>query len=170
MITLQKDPDFVRREYLSRPPRNIPPYGERLRAYNRLGFDVLRAMAAGVRHIQEMDPSAQTMFWFNLEEPDGVFFNNLACTYTWGIRILNLDFPQLNDARTIDHAPVTPGMKVVVLSGTPNVYQAARHELQGSSLDAKLTAVRKVEAGTIRFWMTFLDITKPTEILSSPAD
>ena len=164
MITFQKEPDFVRQTYLGKAPRFVKPYGERLRAYKGVGFNLLLAIHDAVRNIQEVDPTGHTFFWFGFEEPDGVMFNNIACTYTWGIRILNLDFPSLNDDRTIDHKPVEPGMKILVLSNKLDVAGIAQLSLRRSGFASKVLAVKIVRRGTIAFSMTFLEVgasTKP---------
>ncbi len=167
MITLQKDPDFVRQTYLGKPPRSVKPYGVRLRAYRRLGFDVLLAIHDAVRNIQQVDPVGQTFFWFGFDEPDGVLFNNIACTYTWGIRILNLDFPSLNDGRTIDHVAVAPGMKILVLSNHPDVAGTAQLSLSQKGFDSKIVVVKHVQHGSIAFSMTFLEVVEKAD--SQPA-
>ncbi|MDR3636052.1 MAG: hypothetical protein P4L84_19775 [Isosphaeraceae bacterium] len=161
---LNADPDYWRRQARALPPRNLRPYGVRMHDYDRNRVDVLRTMAEAVQAMRGVDATGFLFVWFDLAEPDGVLFNNIACTQTWGSRLINLDFPA-SDGRTLARDPLAPGMKIVILSGRPGALSRARAALRFHGFDAQPIGERRIEHGTIAFTMTFLSLTRPDAAL-----
>lgn len=94
---------------------------------------VFECMHRTMRDIRRLDPGYQACFWFDIDEPAGLLFDNIACMHCWGQRLINTSFPDLNTT----YVSLRPGMKLLVLSTSPTTLSTVRQVLGESGLEAR---------------------------------
>jgi hypothetical protein len=137
------------------PPRmSINFYN--IREFDHARASVTRVISETARAILEDEPSGRSLFWFDVLEPPGILFKavsnthggvkrSMACAYFPGL---------LPSGKTEAGWRLVPGMKVVILSSSPDrteIIQAARRTLGALRLDLTVRAVRKWDAPGIHY-------------------
>ena len=135
----------------------LRPYAERMRTYDSVRPAVLRAMAKSLRVITAVDPSSNVYFWFNLTDPNGVLFDNLACAYTWDRRIINLDFPADKGGTALGVSKLRAGLKVAILTTEGDCFAAAVRSLCGCGLEARLLCQQRISRPPIAYTLTMIE-------------
>ena len=110
--------------------------------------------------MQKLDPERQALAWYDIDEPNGVLFDNLACFNGWGLRMINPCFPNIwGPVQGVTGTPLKVGQTIVVFSNNSNAEFAAKISLATVGVTAEVVEVRNTGAGEYRFAIVLFRVT-----------
>jgi hypothetical protein len=139
------------------------PYVQRMHFYDKHRAEVYLAIVDCVREIRSMDKRNDVIFWFDMLDPHGILYDNLACTRNWSHSILNLNFPRVTSALTLLNREIGVGQLIAIPSIRDDVYDYAKLALAGIGFGARLIDRREIAHGAIKFTITLIEL-EPLEV------
>jgi hypothetical protein len=125
---------------------------------------MLLATAKSDDIIKKLDPKAQMRFWYSADDPQIAAFVVVTSTHLWGYRLINETFPSLGDYRIRpgqEVAAVIPsGTKIGIFSSVGGAMEKAAASLAEIGLKVKLIEEQRVEEGSFKFTITFIEVYK----------
>jgi hypothetical protein len=119
---------------------------------------IFRSIHACTQIARELAPDANIWFWFDMNEPLGAVYNNVACTHWWSLRYINRSFPNLPQPWPHDHPARQPGRKIMVLSQDRDATEKAVASFHGQGIPVRKLAERAVGRAPIRFTVSVLEV------------
>jgi len=133
--------------------------------FDRFGGDraqIFLQVDRSVSAYRSFDRSGELFFWFDEAEEKGVLFDMIAATSLSGWRIVTMGFPLfVPGGLTANGTPVTPGMKIVVLSARETAWPEAEQAIRSLSLRARKLHEDLIEGAAGPFRMIFLEVLAP---------
>lgn len=118
------------------------------------------ALHTAMQDMQKLDPERQALAWYDIDEPNGVLFDNLACFNGWGLRMINPCFPNIwGPVQGVTGTPLKVGQTIVVFSNNSNAEFAAKVSLATVGVVAEVVEVRNTGAGEYRFAIVLFRVT-----------
>jgi hypothetical protein len=128
---------------------------ERAAAFEGHQQQVFESIHLAMREIRRIDPCYAACFWFDIDEPFGLLFDNIACMHCWGHRMVNTKFPELQP----EWAPLRPDMRLLLLSADPGVVARLRRAVQPLGLQIQELREREVGRGPFGFGIHLVQTT-----------
>jgi hypothetical protein len=124
--------------------------------YGSDGRGLFLQMSHAVRAIDIFDPSRNARLWYNKDGEQGRVYDAVASAFLLCPRMINLDFPDLPDARMCDGVQLGPGMSVAILSADPAAYEKADAAIRRIGLSSRLLKREEIEGPSRGFAITYL--------------
>ncbi len=115
------------------------------------------ALTDGMNLTLKADPTRKVYLWYDLQDPNGLLFDDLAAVYPWGFRIFNRDFPKAGRAQSLFGEPLAAGMSLVIPSSAEAV-EGVILSLRRSGIETRQVAKHRIARGEISFFLHFLQI------------
>ena len=109
-----------------------------------------------MRTVQSVDPQGNTLFWYDGCSSFGSIFRAVASTYLWGYRLINEEFPQINN-RLTSRLPALND-QICILSNDPNVVEQANQNLAPINLKGEVVKEKMIQQGHVGYKLTFIKI------------
>lgn len=110
----------------------------------------------GEKTVQKVNRKGDLLFWYDSRSPLAYIFRSIASTYLWQYRLLNEEFPQVNDKINIQS--LTSRKMICILSENPNVIEAANQNLAPFGLKGELVKKKIIQYESCNFNMVFLKL------------
>ena len=120
------------------------------------GRGLFLQMSHAVTAIESFDPSQNARLWYDAEEKDGGVYDAVASAFLLCPRMINLDFPDLPDARMCDGVQLGPGVPIAILSADPAAFEKADAAIHGIGLSSRLLRREEIEGPSRGFAITYL--------------
>ncbi len=118
------------------------------------------ALHTAMQDMHKLDPTRQALAWYDIGEPNGVLFDNLACFNGWGLRMINPCFPNIwGPVQGVTGMPLKVGQTIAVFSNNSNAEFAAKASLKTVGVVAEVVEVRDTGASEYRFAITLFRVT-----------
>ncbi len=118
------------------------------------------AIHTAMQDMQKLDPQRLALAWFDMDEPNGVLFDNLACLNGWGLRMINPCFPKVwGPVQGVTGTPLRVGQTIVVFSNHSNPEFAAKASMATVGVTLEVVETRNSGAGEYRFAIILLRVT-----------
>ncbi|HCM37300.1 MAG: hypothetical protein UV61_C0018G0008 [Candidatus Gottesmanbacteria bacterium GW2011_GWB1_43_11] len=103
--------------------------------------------------ISSINPRLDTFFWYGRERQTGVYVA-ISSTYLWQYRLIDDDFPKVAQAQNLKK-----DTKIVILSETTDVYEAAAAVLTKLGHGTRLVRQESINRDKVNLVMTFIQLT-----------
>ena len=133
--------------------------GSIFREFERHGGDgrgLYLQMSHAVAAIESFDPSQNARLWYDADEKDGGVYDAVASAFLLCPRMINLDFPDLPEARMCDGVQLGPGVPIAILSADPAAYEKADAAIRGIGLSSRLLKREEIAGPSRGFAITYL--------------
>jgi hypothetical protein len=123
------------------------------------------------RDIAPYDRATRARFWFDIKDPLGSKFRNVASTYLFEYSLINENFPSLkNDEGRVSQ--IGPGDRVIILTSGGNPLPAADRALSGEHVVLREVAAKQIRRPGIVFMFVVADVLPDPNAFScgSPPD
>ncbi len=117
---------------------------------NPMCKDAYLAIIDSVKAVREMDPQAQTKFWYNSDQATISIYRAVCSTYLWGYRIINENFPNLASTTFPATPKLAPSDSIFILSDKDAI-NAANHSLAKVGFQGNLVAEKTIHRGSFQF-------------------
>ncbi len=118
------------------------------------------AIHTAMQDMQKLDPQRLALAWYDIDEPNGVLFDNLACLNGWGLRMINPCFPNIwGPVQGVTGTPLRVGQTIVVFSNHSNAEIAAKASMATVGVTLEVVDVRDSGAGAYRFSIVLFRVT-----------
>jgi hypothetical protein len=117
--------------------------------------DVLRAVAASVEVIRQLDHTGQGRFWYDARASMGEVFRDVCASYFWAYRLVNERFPAVHDRAAFT---ALKRQRVWILSAEPEALAQAQTALNKLGLEARLIAQQVIKRSSVNFTMYYVTI------------
>ena len=125
--------------------------------------DAFLLVVQAQRYLQVVDPSLQSMFWYDLEEL--LVYRSIASASLWNH--LSESFPLMGAKKNSTQEETIAIKKTleknsnfVILSQKPDALEQAKRSLIKLGFDANLVAIQDIRQGDLSFRMTFIKVYK----------
>ena len=125
--------------------------------------DAFLLVVQAQRYLQVVDPSLQSMFWYDLEEL--LIYRSIASASLWnhlsesfpltGVKKNSTQKKMIEIKKTLER-----NSKLVILSQKPAALEQAKRSLNELGFDADLVSTHDVKQGELAFKMTFIKVYK----------
>ena len=117
------------------------------------------ALHTAMQDMQKLDPERLALSWFDMDEPNSVLFDNLACLNGWGLRMINPCFPNIwGPVQGVTGTLLKVGQTIVVFSNNSNAEFAAKASMATVGVKLEVVETRNTGAGEYRFAIILLRV------------
>lgn len=110
------------------------------------------AIHTAMQDMQKLDPERLALAWYDMDEPNSVLFDNLACLNGWGLRIINPCFPKVwGPVQGVTGTPLKARQTIVVFSNRSNAEIAAKASMATVGVTLDVVEIRDSGAEEYRF-------------------
>jgi len=118
------------------------------------------AIHTAMQDMQKLDPHRLALAWYDMDEPNSVLFDNLACFNGWGLRMINPCFPNIwGPVQGVTGTPLRVGQTIVVFSNHSNAEFAAKASMATVGVKLEVVEVRDSGTGEYRFTIVLFRVT-----------
>jgi len=114
------------------------------------------AIVKSAQVVKNMAPDADLLFWYQAHDHMGKMYRAVSSEYMWGNRLINENFPSLEQDETSFQSPA-PEKHIVILSEQNDASEKANLALSRMQLSGHLIAQEKIEDGPIAWNMMFIE-------------
>ena len=125
-------------------------------AYGGDGRGLYSQMDRAVRALEAFDTTRQLRLWYDDGAEDGFVYDALASAFLLCPRMINLDFPDLENPRMCDGVHLVGGMRIAVLSSDPSALKKADTALRHIGLKAHPLRREEIPGPVRNFAITYL--------------
>jgi hypothetical protein len=120
------------------------------------GRGLYSQMDRAVRAIDAFDSSRALRLWYEDGAEGGLVYDALASAFLLCPRMVNLDFPDLENPRMCDGVHLVPGMQIAVLSSDPSAFEKADAALRAIGLSTRRLGREEIPGPARGFAITYL--------------
>lgn len=161
-LGLWRDIDLNGRGNLNVPPGVEQPDEQLARRRPELFFGLHQAM----RQVRAMDPAYQSTFWYDITEPQGILFCNLARLHCYNRHYLVGDhFPHVIPTGK----SLRPGLRLMLVSEDPHALARLHEAVASRGLTARVLREQPSGKGLLRFTIYLIEMELAPGVARRPA-
>jgi len=120
------------------------------------GRGLYSQMDRAVRALDAFDSSRALRLWYDDGAEGGLVYDALASAFLLCPRMVNFDFPVIENPRMCDGAHLVPGMQIAVLSSDPSAFEKAHAALRGIGISSRRLKREEIPGPMRGFAITYL--------------
>lgn len=125
-------------------------------SYGGDGRGLYSQMDRAMHALEAFDTTRQLRLWYDDGAEDGIVYDALASAFLLCPRMVNLDFPDLENPRMCDGVHLVGGMRIAVLSSDPSALEKADTALRHIGLKAHALRREEIPGPVRNFAITYL--------------